>query len=488
MGLGLLYLVSRGKNDLYLTHEPQVTFFKMVYKKHTNFSCESIKQFFKNTPDFGTKVSLIISKNSDLMGQIYLNVDLPSIESNDHPILPPNVKKFKWVDKIGLALIKYINIEIGGVTINRLYGDWLNIYNEFNLPKSQERGYKYMIGDIDLLKNYSNGKESYSLKIPINFWFCSEPGLYLPLISLYHHDVKIEIEFNPLEKLYKETPSKYINISDQFVLFNENELIEQNINGDKKIARFVYFDETVSNLYFEPLHGTFELNPNFKIIGLESNFEATLKNDSVIIDDNEYFQNIKPSLINAYLDINYIYLDNVERKKFRFTNHKYLIPIVQNISSQIIKNNNFSYKLNLVNPTKLIVWKATLLSNIINNNKFDYSMYPISNENIIEKIKLIINSIERVQKYDPEYFKLLERYKSKLYGFNDNIYLYSFALFPFDYQPSGSLNFSKIDDAYLQLTLNKNINYNNTVEITAYSYNYNILKIVDGLGGLGYYS
>ena len=490
MGIGLLNLVSRGEEDLYLTSKPEVTFFKMVYKKHTNFSCESINQFFKTTPDFGNKVSLTISKNADLLGEIYLNVELPSIDTNLHSIFPPNIKKFKWVDKIGLALIKYISVKIGGVTINRLYGDWMYIYNELNLQKSQYKGYNYMIGDIDLLKNYSNGKENYTLKIPINFWFCKEPGLYLPLVSLYHHDVMIEIEFNPLEKLYKETPNKYVEIENNFVLFKKNEIIEQIYDGNRYTGKFIYFDRTLKKLYYEKLNGDFEINSKFNLIGTESKFEASIKDDSIIINDEPYFKNILPSIVNSYLLVNYIYLDSIERKKFRFTNHRYLVPLVENVTNQIINSNNFTYKLNLKNPSKLIVWKAVLDSNLKNNDKFNYSTYPLTEyeENIIESIKLVINSVERVQKYDSKYFTQLERYKSKLYNFNDHIYLYSFSLSPFEYQPSGSMNFSKIDDAYLQISLNKDINYKNPVEITAYNYNYNILNIMDGLGGLGYYS
>jgi hypothetical protein len=114
-------------------------------------------------------------------------------------------------------------------------------------------------------------------------------------------------------------------------------------------------------------------------------------------------------------------------------------------------------------------------------------MSPIENTNIIEKIKLIVNSVERTEVDDYQYYMLLENFKSKFNSTND-IYTYSFALDPKEYQPSGTMNFSKVDDAYLQLTLNKNINYQTQAEISGYSYHYNILRIKNGYGGLEYYN
>ena len=237
MGLGLLYLISKGSENKYFTHKPNITFFKKMYKKHTNFSIETINQFFKTTPDFGRKVSVIVSKNADLIGPVYLNVMLPSIPKSSNTF-----KKFRWVDKIGLALIKSIDIEIGGILINRLYSDWMNIWNELTLKEGNMRGYNNMIGNIDILKQFSNGKESYNLIIPINFWFMKESGLFLPITALHYHNVKIDVEFNSFEKCFIESPNKYITINEDFVLFDDNEKIIQNVNGILNIGEFIYFD------------------------------------------------------------------------------------------------------------------------------------------------------------------------------------------------------------------------------------------------------
>jgi hypothetical protein len=113
MGLGLLLLVSVGKENIYLSSQPEITFFKMAHKRHTNFSIDTIAQYFKSTPDFGRRVTVNLSKNADLLEKIFLYVELPDIIKENHSVLPTGVKKFAWVKKIGLAIISFVDLEIG---------------------------------------------------------------------------------------------------------------------------------------------------------------------------------------------------------------------------------------------------------------------------------------------------------------------------------------------------------------------------------------
>lgn len=491
MGLGTLYLIARGRDDLYMVQDPDITYFKLVYKKHTNFSIESIDQYFKTIPDFGRKVTLNVSKNADLMGNIYLKVILPSIFVNNHPEIN-NIKKFRWVDRIGFAIIKYVDIEIGGILINRLYSDWLNIWYELTVNSGLKPGYDKMIGNISSLKTFSNGMDSYELTIPINFWFTRESGLYLPLIAIYQHEINIEVEFNDIENLYIESPNNYIIIDDDFVLFKENEILTQTTRNNIILGKFVYFDVITKKIYYLKLKGDFVLDDKYPIIGRESKYTLTMKPNYIISFDFNYFNNREPSIINAYMMINYVYLDNLERQIFRESDHQYLIELPQRVTPRIINNNIINYKINLKNPQKLILFYAKLLSNIKNNDNFNLSMNPIVEDkeynNIIQQVKLNINSIERVEVYNFKYFSLIEKFKSDFFSSNNNIGLYSFCLYPKNYQPSGTMNFSKVDDSYLGLTLDQNISYNNSVEITVFGLEYNILRIINGLAGLAFYN
>merc|ERR1711937_109792 len=152
MGGGLMQLVAYGAQDIYLTGNPQITFFKVVYRRHTNFSMESIEQTFNGNPDFGRKVVCTISRNGDLIHRVYLQVGLPGVVMTEDAY-------FRWVNWVGHALVKNVEVEIGG-----------------QRPKV-------------------------TLFIPLQFWFCRNPGLALPLIALQYHEVRINIEFRTFNEL-----------------------------------------------------------------------------------------------------------------------------------------------------------------------------------------------------------------------------------------------------------------------------------------------
>merc|ERR1711990_900657 len=205
MGGGLMQLVAYGAQDIYLTGNPQITFFKVVYRRHTNFSMESIEQTFNGTADFGRKVVCTVSRNGDLVHRVYLQVTLPAVTSqdNDH---------FRWVNWVGHALVKNVEVEIGGQRIDKHYGDWLHIWNELTQTASKQEGYANMVGNVDKLNRVTGDqqeKPETTLYIPLQFWFCRNPGLALPLIALQYHEVRINIEFRTFNEVcgYKTIPT-----------------------------------------------------------------------------------------------------------------------------------------------------------------------------------------------------------------------------------------------------------------------------------------
>jgi hypothetical protein len=493
MGLGLLILVSVGKENIYLSTQPEITFFKVAYKRYTNFSIETVAQYFMNTPDFGRRVTVNISKNSDLLGQIYIYVTLPDIITSTSINLPPNIKKFAWVKKIGLALISYVDLEIGGILIERNFGDWLNIWYELNLEYGKKNAFNKMIGNIDVLTTFTNGKKSYGLNIPLNYWFCQDSGLALPLVAMIHNDIKLHVQFNDFENTYIESPTNYIQVVEPFCLLQYGELMTQNVNGNLAIGEFIYFDNINNYIYYNKLNNDFLIptsnNSLYNIIGSTSLFQTNIQPNSLLIQDSSYFRFNKPSLIEAYLLVNYIYLDNEERFIFINKSHQYLIPMVQNIAQQTFYSCNIAYKIPFINPNKIIYWVAQLVSNINANDLFNYTLYPIclDNKNIIDKQSVVLNSINRMQPTNVIYYTNLQIYLNDYVSGDNGINMYSFSLNPKEYQASGSLNFSQIDDTYIQMTLNKKINYQNIVVIRGYGLQYNLFRVTNGLGGLGYF-
>ena len=409
MGGGLLQLVAYGAQDVYLTGNPQITFFKVVYRRHTNFALEAIEQTFNGTPTFGSRVTCQISRNGDLIHRIYLQVNVPS--SNN------------YCQYFGLRLINYVEVEIGGQRIDRHYSHWMYIWNELTLPLSKRNGYNDMVGA------YGSASMNSTLYIPLEFWFFRNVGLALPLIALQYHEVKINLQF--------ETAEKCISAAS----------------------------------------------------GAATAFTS------------------------ASLWVDYVYLDTDERRRFAQLSHEYLIEQLQFTGQEAVNNAAIKPKLNFNHPTKELVWFVSNTS-ATNNNWMNYTTKalttPISatsplataellrtqlkntavdSTNTIDSAKLVLNGNDRFAERPGSYFNLIQPYQHhENIPYNAGINVYSFALKPEDHQPSGSLNMSRIDTAVLNLTVDSTYYGANTSSLNLYVYaiNYNVLRILSGMGGLAY--
>lgn len=373
MGGGLMQLVAYGAQDIYLSGNPQITFFKVVYRRHTNFSMESIEQTFNGFPDFSKKVTCPISRNGDLIHRIYLQAELPS-------------EGVAWA---GHKLIKSVEVEIGGQRIDKHYSDWLHIWNELSQTAGHWDGYKLMVDGGDVLTENPSGASDVAdnvVFVPLQFWFCRNPGLALPLIALQYHEVKINIEF-----------------------------------GDR---------------------------------------------DDVLVDGST------GSLASASLYVDYIYLDTDERRRFAQVSHEYLIEQLQFTGDETASS---KIKLNFNHPCKEIIW-------VEKEDGADVGSYVTS----YDTAKLQLNGHERFSARVPQYFQLVQPFQHHervptMDGKTCGINVYSFALKPEEHQPSGTCNMSRIDNATLNLA---GVNTNNTVKV--YAINYNVLRVMSGMGGLAY--
>ena len=199
-GHGLISLVAYGSQDLYLTGNPQITFWKVVYKRYTNFAMESVPQPLTGNVDFGQRFSAVISRNvGDLAHKSLLQLTIPVLTSAQTAL-----GTVRWVDKLGHAIIDWYELVIGGTTIDHQYGEWLEIYSQLTLPPSKLPAYNRMIGHTTTLLS-SATTSSAILYIPLQFFFCQTPGLALPLVSLQYHDVRINFQLKPLEELIIQT-------------------------------------------------------------------------------------------------------------------------------------------------------------------------------------------------------------------------------------------------------------------------------------------
>ncbi len=516
----LIQLVAKGIQDIFITGDPQITYFKIVYRRHTNFSVEEIPQYFTHKPDFGKKSTCIISPNGDLMGKTYLIVTLPRIKPFflDDGTIDPYLK-YAWVKKIGYALVNSVEIEIGGQIIDRHYGDWLNIMEELFLKKEHQRGMNKMIGNINQLISLTPTKDKYKLYIPLQFWFCNNPSLSIPLLCLHHSEIKINLEINDLNKCNLIGPTNYIKIQDKVCPFEFGEYIEQNINGQVASGIFMGFDPSTRNMYylkisrnkFQYLSGyvnpaaVIRTYPNYLIKSrTSSNFciYAPQINETNLTELKDKLYDI-PEINNiniqeCYLLVNYIYLDSEERNRFIQTKHEYLIEQLFIYNPQTITSSNYNAKADSINPTRFNVWftQQQYFTDRNNNDYFNYTddylykfessddLYIKNGKSLINNENILFNGYDRISNRTSSYFNNVQPIQHFTKGISEGIQVYSYSLDPKEFQPSGSCNMSYINNTSIQMNLKYIINDNNPAVFKGYALGQNILRIVDGLAGL----
>ena len=191
---GLLQLVALGKQDVFLTGNPQMTWFKMVYRRYTHFAIESQPMYFDGTGDFGKRITCLVPRRGDLLSQVMLEVTLPALTLTTGEAV-------SYVNSIGHALIQEISIEVGEQEIDRQNGEWMEIWSNYTTTVDKQTGFYNMIGKVD---GYSPPTLFGPLKlyIPLRFWFCKNPGMALPLIALQYHPIRINLTLRPLSQLF----------------------------------------------------------------------------------------------------------------------------------------------------------------------------------------------------------------------------------------------------------------------------------------------
>ena len=421
MGGGLMQLVAYGAQDVYLTGNPQITFFKVVYRRHTNFAVEAIAQTFNGTPALGNRVSSTISRNGDLLSRVYLALPLSyktscswdesaqGLNFNDG-----HTSAVGFDDRdprtTAFNIFKNVEVEIGGQRIDRHTGQWMHVWTMLS----------HNVDQYELLERMMTPDNEVSY-LPLQFWFCRNPGLALPLIALQYHEVKINIEFQ---------------------------------SPDCTCYCFGACTDT------------------------------------------------KGCCSQVTLWCDYVYLDTDERRRFAQTSHEYLIEQVQFQQETLNGDGVRNVTLNFNHPVKELVWVVqdykTGDSCIMDQN---YWQGRVHGQDQVRNAILRLNNHDRFARRDGVYFRVVQRYEHHSGSTDSCVYLYSFALKPEEHQPSGTCNFSRIDNAQLSLCVRTcdamdgimntccpagQPECNKCRRLTVYAVNYNVLRIMSGMGGLAY--
>jgi hypothetical protein len=451
MGGGLLQLVAYGAQDAYLSGNPHITFWKVLYKRHTNFAMEAFRVNFTGAPVYGQRLVAVVNRNADLIWKTYVEVVLPDMVTTPDPdvLWTSGVQR-----RLGYALLKQIEVEIGGQIIDRHYGEWLYLWEtltaDFNTAYKLDNLVGGSLGGTSTGATSCIGRPNV-LYIPLQFWFNRNPGLALPLIALQYHEVRFNITLADTTDLVSKGSYSSINAA-----------------------------------------------------------AAAL-----------------PALKDMALYMDYIYLDVDERRRFAQESHEYLIEQLQYEGQQQITTSSARLDLTLNHPVKELIWvfqdaRYTDCASIgvTDPNTSSASTYtmPFTYNDIVNRARLQINGTDRFDERYGDYFWKVQPYQHHTAGgVNPNfgiqravtatgdagsaitqgrvnpINVYSFAIQPEEHQPSGTCNFSRIDSATLVFDSIRASSDNGTYPSKAYPYNfrlyavnYNIFRIMSGMGGLAY--
>ena len=428
MAGGLMQLVAYGAQDVYLTGNPKVTFFQAVYKRHTNFAMENIEQTVNGTASNNGRVSVTIARNGDLIGDMYVELVTASLGTKAGTADLDAC----WVAE---RAIKDVELSIGGQRIDKHYQKWWRLYSELYLDDSKKANYGKMTTN-------PVASTAGTVFLPLLFFFNRNPGLYLPLIALQYHEVRIDFD-----------------LSSEFSQYTDGS--------------------------------------TFKVWG------------------------------------NYVYLDTEERRRFAQKGHEYLIEQVQHTGTDTVTaGSTKQVRLSYNHPIKELVWcfndggssnaqhwnftsnAATAGSVVLEANPTAYGNchVPISegtgapllsvgssgssvqwaeegaalslSAGPLDTFKLVLNGQDRFKEQKGKYFNQVQAFNHHSGTPYPGVYSYSFALKPEEHQPTGTCNFSRIDNAQVAVTLKSGATDSQVMHM--FATNYNVLRIQSGMGGLSY--
>jgi hypothetical protein len=569
MGGGLMQLVAYGAQDVYLTGNPQITFFKVVYKRHTNFSIEPIEVTFNGNASFNRKVQAHITRNGDLITKIYLRVDLPEVCVNEN-LSGKELERtqFAWVRRLGHALIDDVELEIGGSRIDKHYGEWLTIWQELTLPTGQDEGYARMVGDVPELTELStpdsngNLKGRYTLYVPLQFWFNRNNGLALPLIALQYHEVRLNFKFRHINELcvrssnfnpksigdaenatllvdyiYLDTEERrrFAQVSHEYLIeqlqttndqaITSNTKKEQlNFNhpskalfwaiksgqyrNDKKFMAYEPYDwdAALKSVAEKLLIGQYAMNEDCSLITdcdltngnyCEESVLVVDKNTGVLVDDcgSHTVCKLDLDVVKAYVqlpngvDLGSRVSGNIVAYEENGKLYVHHVNLVRNdVTIEDISVNVDRYTVDNRNA-----WIVLLDVCVWQHDNF--GLYIDGTGNPVNEAKLQLNGHDRFDPLDGNYFNYVQPYQCWPNTPADGINSYSFALKPSEHQPSGTANFSRIDTTDLFLNFSQvdstgrdrfRENLDPETKCVVYTVNYNVLRIMSGMGGLAY--
>ena len=540
MGGGLMQLVAYGAQDVYLTGNPQITFFKVVYRRHTNFSCETVEHTLGGNPDFGRKATVTVTRNGDLATKMYLRVVLKSLTQ---------ATNWAYVNRLGHALLKSCELEIGGSKIDKQYGVWLDVWYELTNSAAQTRGYAKMIGDVAELTDMAATHGEYTMYVPLQFWFCRNTGLALPLIALQYHEVRVHFEFTNASELVRyatngSTSAPAIGIKDasllvdyiyldsaerrKFAQVGHEYLIEQLQFTGEESARDnsqkykVGFNHPTKELVWAARSGRFMgktflgenldevakelVKAKFGVVGAgaaaypagtaawadASDAKLTVDNDcsadagdagatTRLVYATAADVTVGGNSLYAKVSAATVHAGDAGVAVTSVSHTLTLADISQHLAETAVVDNRLA--------ASITAAQSAAGAGVVVTQWNNYGVFIDGSSNPVAEALVQLNGHDRFDKREGDYFNYVQPNQHHTRTPADGVNCYSFALNPQEHQPSGSANLSRIDNTQLNIwyATDKGVTYiDASNKLYIFGFSYNVLRVMSGMGGLAY--
>ena len=546
-----MQLVAYGAQDVHLTGQPQITFFKAVHKRHTNFSVEPIPQQLNNTASFGNTAECTIGRNGDLINRMYIRAVLQLTSTS-----AAAGNNMSFVKNLGWHMLNYVEIQIGGTRIDKHLSQWMEIWYQLTRDAHHSSGFLEMIGNTHNAQSFrraavaSTAERDTLVFIPLDFWFNRNPGLALPLIALQYHEVKLLIKFADANQVYQKsgshtvTPSfKKCDILVDYIYLdteerkrfaqNSHEYLIDQVQDPATKSITAGSSSTSIDLHFNhPVKALYWVNPSAHVDGVSTvtlgtdaktwikNFVLRYACGAVTVDGilrydttNTRFEvgaaNASGSTLNTAFSVEFGNTKITDKDFVKWLESSSVHVVINTGNTSAEYENNVVEIGNMDNFLNHPVYgylsgltlaqldtagsgATSVFSTVSTTDLGDHDVtgrvhsfgVGLGNLQSITEARLKLNGQERFEYLEAEYFNLVQPWQSHKNTPEHGVYMYSFALNPADYQPSGTCNFSRIDNAQLELKLPTNAQNNSNLSV--YAHNYNVLRIMSGMGGLAY--
>ena len=514
---GLIQVIARGTQDAYLTVKPQITQWKAVYRRHTIFATESIEQVFNGSIDFNKKVVCNIQRNGDLITKMYLRVVLPELGAG-----------VCWCPNIGHALIKDLELNVGGTAVEKQTGDWLNVCHQLYRDFAHDRGMDEMIGNTDALTVPGEGTAETALWVPLQFFCCRHDGLAIPLIATQYHDTRVEIGFNDwrnlicgpsasgVSSLNLKGASLFVDYvylgaveRKKFAQASHEYLIEQVQSSSEAVSsssqKFrLDFNHPVKALHFNVQQDKYITGQKFMAWNPKdwnATKVAATKRIAMAWGDISSNGLYRPKAglgaeLAAAIDAARVAPTDISDAPVADVD---ACLVLGHLMGDHLVSKTAAELAILAGVSRNDVDDSAAAKDVTVNDWTNYGTFLNGRQNPVKELLLQLNGSPRLSKREGAYFNYVQSRQCYKVTPSDGLNTISFALDPTEHQPSGTCNMSRIDNASIHVDFiseavvnvagkwtAKAVSVHSTGTVNIHAPCYNVFRVMGGMAGLGF--